>query len=174
MATERSGAVTFKGNPLTLLGKALSAGDSAPDFSLIANDLSRVSLKDSAGKVRLVSVVPSLDTGICDLQTKRFNEEADKLGADVIIYTVSADLPFAQSRWCGAAGVKNLQTLSDHFDMSFADAYGTHVKELRVDSRAIFVIDKNGKIAYCEYVPEIASHPNYDAALDAVKQAAGA
>jgi len=174
MAAERSGAVTFKGNPLTLLGNAVSVGQAAPDFSLIANDLSRVSLGDSAGKVRLLSVVPSLDTGICDLQTKRFNEEAGKLGAEVIIYTISADLPFAQARWCGAAGVKNLQTLSDHYDMTFADAYGTHVKELRLDSRAIFVVDKEGKISYAEYVPEIASHPDYDAALEAVKKAAGA
>lgn len=171
--TERPGQVTFKGTPLTLVGGELKGGDTAPDFTLIANDLSKVSLKDSAGKVRLISVVPSLDTGICDMQTKRFNEEAGNLGADVVIYTISSDLPFAQARWCGAAGVKSLQTLSDHYDMSFADAYGTHVKELRLNSRAIFVVDKEGKIVYREYVPEIASHPNYEAALEAVKQALG-
>jgi thioredoxin-dependent peroxiredoxin len=169
---ERPGKVTFKGSPLTLVGGELKSGDSAPDFTLIANDLRKVALSESAGKVRLISVVPSLDTGICDQQTRRFNEEAATLGADVVIYTVSADLPFAQARWCGAAGVENLQTLSDHYDMSFGDAYGTHVKELRVNSRAIFVVDRDGKVVYSEYVPEIASHPDYEAALEAVRKAA--
>ncbi|MBI3119963.1 MAG: thiol peroxidase [Candidatus Hydrogenedentes bacterium] len=172
MTVERPGEVTFKGNPLTLQGRQLQAGDAAPDFLLTANDLSKVSLKESQGKVRLISVVPSLDTGICDAQTRRFNEEATKLGPDVTVLTVSADLPFAQARWCGAAGVKDLQTLSDHYDLSFGDAYGTHVKELRLDSRAIFVVDKNDRITYVEYVHEIASHPDYEAALEAVKKTA--
>lgn len=172
--TERPGKVTFKGNPLTLVGPELKTGDAAPEFSLLANDLSKVALSATAGKVRLISVVPSLDTGICDQQTRRFNEEAGKLGSEVVIYTVSADLPFAQARWCGAAGVENLQTLSDHYDMSFANAYGTHVKELRVSSRAIFVVDRGGKIVHVEYVPEIASHPDYDAALQAVQGALAA
>lgn len=168
---EHVGAVTFKGNPLTLLGDPLKVGDQAPDFSLLANDLSKVSLSDSAGKVRLISVVPSLDTGICDMQTRRFNKEAAGLGDKVVILTISADLPFAQARWCGAAEVKSVQTLSDHFDMAFSNAYGVHVKELRVTSRAIFVVDGSGKITYVEYVPEIAQHPDYDAALAAVKAA---
>jgi len=169
--TERTGELTFKGGPLTLLGNKLSAGDAAPDFKLLANDLSPVTLADSAGKVRLISVVPSLDTGVCDQQTRRFNEAASALGDHVVILTVSADLPFAQSRWCGAAGVANLTTLSDHFDMNFANAYGVHIKELRLDTRAIFVVDSTGKITYAEYVPEMTDQPNYDAALEAAKAA---
>lgn len=170
---ERTGELTFKGNPLTLLGDRLSVGDTAPDFTLTANDLSKVSLGDSAGKIRLISVVPSLDTGVCDAQTRRFNVEAAGFGDNVVIYTVSADLPFAQSRWCGNAGVDKVQTLSDHFDMNFADAYGVHVKELRLDSRSIFIIDADGKLAYVEYVPEVAQHPEYDAALAKLKELAG-
>jgi thiol peroxidase len=169
MPQERFGAVTFKGAPLTAIGPELKVGDAAPDFALVAQDLSIKTLKDSAGKTRLLSVVPSLDTGICQLQAKRFNEEASKLPADVEVIVISADLPFAQKRFCGAEGTDKIQTLSDHREMSFGDAYGTHVKELRVLSRSIFVVDKNDKIAYLEYVPEIASHPNYDAALAAVR-----
>jgi thiol peroxidase len=164
--------VTFKGAPLTRLGSEIAPGDKAPDFTLIANDLSKVSLKDSAGKVRLLSVVPSLDTGICDQQTRKFNEELASIGDNVVGYTISADLPFAQARWCANAGIENVQTLSDHYDMSFADAYGTHVEELRLDSRAVFVVDADDKVTYVEYVPEIASHPDYEAALSALKAAA--
>jgi len=140
---------------------------------LLANDLSEVTLADSAGKVRLISVVPSLDTDICDAQTRRFNEEAVSFGDEVVVLTVSADLPFAQKRWCGAAGVDRVQTLSDHRDMNFGNAYGTHVKELRLEQRAIFVVDRDDTIRYVEYVPEIAQHPNYEAALTAVRQVAG-
>lgn len=168
---KRTGAVTFLGNPLTVMGNALAVGDSAPDFKLVNNDMQPVQLADSSGKVRLISVVPSLDTGICDAQTRRFNEEATNLGEDVVILTVSADLPFAQKRWCGAAGVDRVETLSDHMDMNFGNAYGTHVAELRIDQRAIFVIDQDDTVRYVEYVPEIAQHPDYEAALDAVKQA---
>lgn len=171
--TERTGELTFKGNPLTVIGEKLSVGDKAPDFNLTGNDLSTVTLDDSAGKVRLFSVVPSLDTGICDAQTRRLNEEISNLGDNVVCYTVSADLPFAQKRWCGNAGVENVITVSDHKDMSFADAYGTHVKELRLEQRAIFVVDENGVVQYVEYVPEIAQHPDYDSALTAVKDVAG-
>lgn len=170
---ERHGDVTFKGNPLTAMGPKLNVGDKAPDFTLLANNLSEVTLADSAGKVRLISVVPSLDTGICDAQTRRFNEEIAKFGEDVIGYTVSVDLPFAQSRWCGAAGVERVQTLSDHRELSFGDAYGLHIKELRLDQRAVFVVDKDDTIRYAEYVPEVASHPDYDAALGALKEVAG-
>lgn len=169
--SERTGELTFKGSPLTLLGNKLSAGDPAPEFKLTANDLSPVSLADSAGKVRLISVVPSLDTGVCDAQTRRFNEEAAGLGENVVVLTVSADLPFAQARWCGAAGVDQVQTVSDHYDMNFGDSYGVHIKELRLDTRAIFVVDGSGKITHAEYVPEMTDHPDYDSALAAAKAA---
>jgi thiol peroxidase len=166
---ERPGAVTFKGQPLTLVGPELKPGEKAPDFAIIDQSLQPASLKDYAGKVILLSVVPSLDTGICSAQTKRFNEEAAQLPEDVVILTVSMDLPFAQARFCGAENIDRVKVLSDHRDASFAQAYGTLVKELRLESRAIFVIDRDGIIRYVEYVPEIASHPNYDAALQAVK-----
>src|SRR3989338_11280299 len=129
---ERKGAVTFKGNPLTLIGPELKAGDNAPDFKLLAGDLSEVTLASSKGKTRLISVVPSLDTPVCDLQTKRFNEEASKLPSNVVVLTVSTDLPFAQSSWCGASHVDKVKTLSDHRDTNFGRAYGVLIKELRL------------------------------------------
>lgn len=171
MTVERFGDVTLRGTPQTVLGSPLKTGVKAPDFTLVANDLSLVTLADTAGKVRLISVVPSLDTGICDAQTRRFNQEAAHLGDDVAILTVSVDLPFAQRRWCGAAGIDQVQTLSDHRDMNFGNAYGTHVKEMRWEQRSIFVIDANDMVTYVEYVPEIAQHPNYEAALEAVREA---
>lgn len=171
MAMEHVGGVTLKGNPLTVIGQRLTVGEQAPEFTLVANDLSTVTLADSSGKVRLISVVPSLDTGICDAQTRRFNEEAANLGHDVVILTISAEHPFNQKRWCGAAGVDQVQVLSDHMDMNFGVAYGTYIKELRLEQRSIFVVDGQGTIAYVEYVPEIAQHPDYEAALTAVKNA---
>jgi len=173
MPKERPGAVTMRGNPLTLVGPELKAGEKAPAFKALDGNLKEVSLDASKGKTRIFSVVPSLDTPVCDMQTRRFNEEAGKLGDAVVVYTVSADLPFAQKRWCGAANAKNVQTLSDHRDMSFGDAFGTHVKELRLDARAVFVVDPSDKIVHAEYVKEIAEHPNYDAALAAARKAAG-
>ena len=170
---ERFGAVTIKGAPYTLLGKPLKVGDAAPDAGLTANDWSLVKLSDYVGKVRLINVVSSLDTGICDAQTHKFNEEATKLGKDVVVLTISADLPFAQKRWCGASGLDNVITLSDHKTMAFSDAYGVHLKERRTTGRAVFIVDKAGIVRYAEYVPEIASHPNYDAALAALKRVAG-
>ena len=161
--------VTFKNNPVTLIGNEVNVGDTAPDFKVLANDLSEVTLKDSEGKIRLFSVVPSLDTGVCDQQTRKFNEAAAELGDNVIVYTVSMDLPFAQKRWCGAAGIENVVTVSDHRDASFGEAYGVHMKELRLLARSIFVVDEAGKVAYVEYVSEGTTHPNYDAAIDAVK-----
>ena len=161
--------VTFINKPVTLIGNEVKVGDQAPDFSVLANDLSPVTLKDSEGKIRLFSVVPSLDTGVCDQQTRKFNEAAAELGDNVIIYTVSMDLPFAQKRWCGAAGIENVVTVSDHRDASFGEAYGVHMKELRLLARSIFVVDENGKVTYVEYVPEGTTHPNYDAAIEAVK-----
>jgi thioredoxin-dependent peroxiredoxin len=169
--TGRFGAVTSKGKPLTVLGEVVKVGDKAPDFTLTANDWRPVTLSDSAGKVRLISVVPSLDTGLCDAQTRRFNEEASGLGDQVVVLTVSADLPMAQKRWCGAAGVERVQTLSDHYSMSFGNAYGTHIQETRIEQRSIFVVDANDTLTYVEYVPEIGQHPDYEAAIAAVKAA---
>lgn len=168
-SVERFGAVTSRGNPLTVVGDVVQVGEAAPDFVLTANNWQPVTLANSAGKVRLISVVPSLDTGICDAQTRRFNDAAVELGDRVVVLTVSADLPYAQKRWCGAAGVENIQTLSDHKDMNFGIAYGTYIKELRLEQRSIFVVDANDRVVHVEYVPEIAQHPDYDAALTAVK-----
>lgn len=170
---ERPGATTMRGNPLTLIGPELKAGDTAPDFNLVDNSLKPVTLKDTGGHVRIISVVPSLDTPVCDAQTKRFNEEASKL-PDVDIFTVSMDLPFAQKRWCGAFGVDKVKMLSDHRDGSFGTAYGTLIKDLRIESRAIFVLDQNNKIRHVEYVKEVADFPNYETALNAAKNAAAA
>ena len=166
---DRNEAVTFQGNPLTLVGPDLAVGENAPDFTVLANDLSEVTLADIKGKVVVISAVPSLDTPVCDVQTRRFNQEASALGSDVKILTVSMDLPFAQARWCGAAGVEAVQTVSDHRDASFAQAYGLLIKELRLITRAVLVLDKEGLISYKEVVNEITDEPDYKAALDAVK-----
>jgi thiol peroxidase len=170
---ERPGATTLKGNPLTLIGPELKAGDAAPDFHTVDNGLKPVGLQDTGSQVRIISVIPSLDTPVCDAQTKRFNEEAAKL-PNVSIITVSMDLPFAQKRWCGAFGVDNVKMLSDHVDGSFGSHYGTLIKELRIESRAIFVVDPQNKIRYAEYVKEVADHPNYEAALAAAQKAGAA
>ncbi len=171
---ERPGATTLKGNPLTLIGPELKPGDKAPDFTVVDTALQPVTLAQTAGKVRIFSVVPSLDTPVCDAQTKRFNEAAAGL-PDVDIYTISMDLPFAQKRFCGQFGLDNVKMLSDHRSGSFGENYGTLIKELRIESRAIFVLDKDGVIRHAEYVKEVADHPDYDAALAAVKAlAAGA
>ena len=161
--------VTFKNNPVTLIGNEVKVGDKAPDFTVLANDLSPVTLKDSEGKVRLISVVPSLDTGVCDAQTRRFNEEVVGLGEGVAFYTVSVDLPFAQKRWCAAAGLEGAQTVSDHKDLSFGKAYGVYMEELRLLARSVFVINQEGTVTYVEYVSEGTSHPNYENAIAAVK-----
>ena len=161
--------ITFKQNPITLIGNEVKVGDTAPDFTVLANDLSPVTLQDSKGKTRLISVVPSLDTGTCDAQTRKFNENAAELGEDVVILTVSNDLPFAQKRWCAAAGIDSVQTLSDHRDLSFGKAYGVAIEELRLLTRSIFVVDSNDKVTYVEYVPEATEHPNYEKAIEAVK-----
>ncbi|HUA60366.1 MAG TPA: thiol peroxidase [Verrucomicrobiae bacterium] len=167
---ERPGATTLKGNPLTLVGPELKPGDAAPDFTLIDTALKPVTLKDTGAQVRIISVVPSLDTPVCDAQTKRFNEEAASLpGVEII--TVSMDLPFAQKRWCGAFGVDKVKMLSDHKDASFGSSYGTLIKELRIESRAIFVLDAAGKVRHAEYVREVADFPNYEAALAAARGA---
>lgn len=162
--------ITFHNDPVTLLGTQISVGDTAPDFSVLANDLSEVKLSDSKGKVRLISVVPSIDTGVCSVQTRKFNEAAASLGEDVQILTVSVDLPFAQARWCAAEGIDAVQTVSDHRDLSFGEAYGTIIQELRLLTRSVFVIDKDDKVTYVEYVSEVTDHPDYDKALSAVKE----
>jgi thiol peroxidase len=159
----------LKGNPLTLIGPELKAGDDAPDFNLVDKGLKPVTLKDTGNHVRIFSVVPSLDTPVCDAQTKKFNEAAAQL-PDVDIFTVSMDLPFAQSRWCGAFGVDRVKMLSDHRDGSFGSHYGTLIKELRIESRAIFVVDQKNRIRHAEYVKEVADYPNYEAALAAARK----
>ncbi|MFB5088110.1 thiol peroxidase [Psychrobacillus sp. PGGUH221] len=161
--------VTFKNNPVTLVGKEVVVGEKAPDFTVLANDLSPVTLQDSAGKVRLISVVPSLDTGVCSTQTNKFNQSAASLGEDVVILTISVDLPFAQKRWCGANAADAIQTLSDHRDLSFGRAYGVYMEELRLLARSVFVVDKNDVVTYAEYVSEGTDHPDYEKALEAVK-----
>ncbi|MMZ62984.1 putative thiol peroxidase [compost metagenome] len=170
MTQERASVATFKGNPLTLVGPELKVGDTAPDFKISKNLLEEASLQDYAGKIKLISVVPSLDTGVCDAQTRRFNQEAATLGDDVVVLTISADLPFAQARWCGAAGIDRVVTLSDYKDNSFGKAYGVFIKEFALDHRAVFVLDKDNTIRYIEVLKEMSEHPNYDAPIDAVKQ----
>jgi thiol peroxidase len=169
---ERPGATTLKGNPLTLIGPELKAGDPAPQFETVDNGLQPVTLESTGGKARIFSVVPSLDTPVCDAQTRRFNEEAANL-AGVDIYTISMDLPFAQKRWCGSFGIDNIKMLSDHRTGSFGAAYGTLIKELRIESRAIFVVDKDNVVTHAEYVKEVADHPNYETALAAARAVAG-
>lgn len=166
---ERFGAVTLKGKPLTVMGPALAVGDAAPEVTLGAKGFDGRArlLESTADQIRLINVIPSIGTGICDAQTRRFNQEAASLGDGVAIVTVSADLPFHLAEWCAAKGVDRVVTLSDHYDMAFGDAYGTHIKELRVEQRAVFVVDADGVVRYVEYVPEIAQHPDYDKALAA-------
>src|SRR5690242_7704681 len=169
---DRPGATTLRGNPLTVLGPALKPGDKAPDFKAVDDSRKALDLAGTGNSVRIFSVVPSLDTPVCDAQTKRFNEESGKL-PNIKIYTFSMDLPFAQKRWCGAFGVDHVTMVSDHRDGSFGQAYGTLIKDLRIMSRAIFVIDPQNKIRYVEYVKEVGDHPNYEAALAAAKAASG-
>jgi thioredoxin-dependent peroxiredoxin len=165
---ERQGATTLRGNPMTLVGPELKAGQKAPEFEVVSDSLQPVNLEKTGQAVRIFSVVPSLDTPVCDAQTRRFNEEAAKMpGVD--IYTVSMDLPFAQKRWCGAYGIDKVKMLSDHRNGSFGEHYGTLIKELRIESRAIFVLDKDNTVKHVEYVKEVADHPNYDAALSAAR-----
>lgn len=162
--------ITFKQNPVTLPGNEVKVGDQAPDFTVLAKDLSEVTLKDSADKIRLISVVPSLDTGVCSDQTKRFSEEAAALGDGVEVLTISADLPFAQKRWVEINGVDSITPLSDHRDLSFGEAYGVSMKELRLLARSIFVVDESDTVKYVEYVSEGTDHPDYEQALQAVRE----
>ena len=166
---ERKGIITFKGNPMTLLGPEIRVGDKAPDFRVVDNTLAPVTLKDFRGKVKVISAVPSLDTPVCDTETRRFNQEAAKLPENVVVLTISLDLPFAQKRWCAAAGVDKVKTLSDYQDRSFASAYGVLIKELKLLSRSVFVVDGKDVVRYVQHVGEVAKEPDYAAVLGAVK-----
>jgi thiol peroxidase len=169
---ERKGLVTVHGNPLTLEGNEVNISQKTPDFEVIDNDLKPVKLSSFKGKVCIISSVPSLDTPVCDIETRKFNEKAAGLGKDVVILTISMDLPFAQKRWCGAAGVKNVLTFSDHRDAAFGQAFGVLIKELRLLARAIFIVDKKGIVRYKQLVSELSSEPDYEDVFNAVKEIA--
>ena len=166
---EYTGVVMFKGTPLTLVGNRPDVGVQAPDFQVCANDLSEKTLVDYRNKILIISSVPSLDTGVCDMATRRFNSEAASLSDDIQILVISTDLPFAQARWCGSAGVERLETLSDHKELSFGHAYGVAIKELRLLARSVWVINKQGRIVYKEIVTETVNEPNYKSALQAAR-----
>lgn len=166
---ERKGDITFKGNPVTLLGPELKVGDPAPDFQVVDDSLTPVTLADFAGKTKLISAVPSLDTPVCDTETRRFNQEAAGLPGDIVVLTISLDLPFAQKRWCGAAGIDRVKVLSDYQERSFGLAYGVLIKELGLLSRSVFVADDKNVIRYIQHVAEVTSEPDYAAALQAAK-----
>lgn len=168
---ERENAVTMKGNPLTLIGDEVKVGQKAPNFAAVANDLTQVELSKFVGKTLVISAVPSLDTPVCDRETRRFNEEAAKLGKDVTVLTISMDLPFAQKRWCGAANIDHVTTLSDYQQADFGSKYGLLIKGLRLLARAVIVVDKNGIVQYKQLVPEVTQEPDYEAVLQAVKKA---
>jgi thiol peroxidase len=167
---ERKGIITMRGNPLTLMGNEVKVDDAAPDFAALDNNLSPINFSSFRGKTCILSSVPSLDTPVCDTETRRFNEEAGRLGADVAILTISMDLPFAQKRWCAAAGVDKVQTLSDHRDASFGIAYGVLIKELRLLARAVFLVDRKGVVQYIQLVKEVAKEPDYEDVLKALKK----
>lgn len=167
---ERAGVITSNGNPITLVGNEIKVGDIAPDFVVIDNTGSPVQFSSIKGNITVISVVLSLDTGVCDLQTKRFNKEAEKLGSDIKILTISMDLPYAQKRWCGTEGVTNVQTLSDHREASFGTTYGVLIKELRLLARAVFVINKDGIVHYAQIVSETSKEPDYGAVLEAIRK----
>jgi thiol peroxidase len=172
LTKERQEAFTW-GTPMTVIGEMLAVGDKAPEFKLAANDFSEATLADYEGKIRVISAVPSLDTSVCDMQTQRLNTSATKISDDVVVLTISAEYPINQRRWCGASGLDNVIVLSDHMDMNFGTAYGTYIKERRAEQRSVFVVDRQGIIRYAEYVPVIGQHPDYEAVLAAVKEAAG-
>lgn len=171
MIEERTGEVTLKGNPITLLGARVEANEDAPNFTALKDLVTPASLSDSTGKVRVILSVPSLDTPVCQVETRKFNEAAAGLGEDVQILVVSIDTPFAQARWCGAEGISAVQPLSDFKDRDFGVKYGVEIKGLGIYTRAAFVVDRQGVVVYSEYVPEVAAEPNYDAILEAAKAA---
>ena len=166
---ETTGKITFKGNPLTLLGETIKVGDKAPDFTVLNAGLEPVKLSDFDGKVRILAIYPSIDTGVCQAQNRRFNTEAGKLVGAVVL-SISCDLPFAQSRFCAAEGLDKVITLSDHKEVDFGTKYGFLIKELRLFARGTVIIDKDGTVQYVEYVPEVTNEPNYESALEVVKE----
>lgn len=166
---ERLGAVTFMGNPLTLVGPEIRSGDQAPGFTVVDNELKPVTLADYKGKIKIICTVPSLDTPVCDTETRRFNEEAAKLPDSVSLLTVSMDLPFAQKRWCGAAGIDRVTTLSDYQERSLGNALGVLIKELQLLARCVFVVDTSDKVRYVQLVKEITNEPDYEGVMEAVK-----
>jgi thiol peroxidase len=177
MAEEHNARVTFKGNPVNLAGSEIKPGDKAPDFTAVDTNLQAVRLNDAKGKVIILSSVPSVDTPVCDTETRRFNKEASSLDEDVEVWTISMDLPFAQKRWCAAAGIDRVKVVSDFRDRSFGPAYGVQIADgplAGVNARAVFVVGRDGTVRYVEYVGEIASEPDYDAALGAAREAAKA
>jgi thiol peroxidase len=167
--SERSGIITFKGNPFTLQGPELKVGAKAPDFTVVDNGLAAVTLASSAGKIRIISAVPSLDTPVCDTETRRFNQDAAGLPENIVVLTISLDLPFAQKRWCGAAGIERVTTLSDYRERSFGLNYGVLIKELLLLTRAIFIVDAQDVIRYIQIVPEVTNEPDYAAVISAAK-----
>ena len=167
---ERKGVVTFGGNPLTLIGDEAKEGTKAPDFTVIDKEMKEVKLSDFTGKVKIISVTPSLDTPVCDMQARRFNQEAQSLSGSLVVLNISMDLPFAIARFCAGAGINNVHTLSDHREASFGNAYGVLIKELRLLSRSVFVIDTSDIIRYIEIVPEITNEPDYNKALEAARK----
>ena len=167
---ERTGIIAMRENPLTLVGEEMKVGNPAPDFIVLDNNLSPVKFSSYRGKICIISSVPSLDTPVCDIETRKFNEEAGRLGEDVVILTISMDLPFAQKRWCAAAGVNRVQTLSDHRDASFGTSYGVLIKELRLLARAVFLVDRKGILQYIQLVKEISKEPDYEEVLNALKK----
>jgi thiol peroxidase len=167
---ERPGLITMRGNPLTLVGNEVKKGEVAPDFMVLDNSLTPIKFSSYRNRLCIISSVPSLDTPICDIETRKFNEEASKLGEKIQILTISMDLPFAQKRWCGAAGVNKIQTLSDHRDAQFGIAYGVLIKELRLLARAVFLVDQKGILQYTQLVKEISNEPNYDEIWNALKK----
>lgn len=167
---QKKGLVFARGNALTLLGQELKVGDKAPEFQVVDNNVSPVKLSDFKGKVVLLSVTPSIDTGICDLQAKRFNKMATEVSGDVVILSISVDLPFALARWCGATGSDKIKTLSDYQDWNFGLQYGMLIKESRLLARSVWIIDKKGVIRYIQIVPELPTEPNYNEAFDALKK----
>lgn len=162
--------ITFKGNPVTLVGNEIKVGDKAPDFTVTAGDMSRKKLTDYKGKVKILSLFPSIDTGVCAAQTRRFNKEASQLSNDIVVLCISNDLPFAQSRFCAAEGIDKVVTLSDYNGNEFSTKYGFLIKELHLLARGIVVVDKNDVVRYVEYVPEVTNEPAYEPAIDAAKK----
>ena len=172
MAAERYGIIQVGGKDATVLGDDVAVGSPAPDFTVQANDWSSVrGLADTAGKVRIIAAVPSLDTEVCDRETRRFNQEAASLSKDVVIEVISTDLPYTQKRWCGAAGVDQVRTLSDHMTAEFGEKYGVLIKERRILRRAVFVVGKDDRLVYVAYMPKLGDEPDYAAVLNAARQA---